>query len=468
MSETLVISYARENRKLVNEFSKELNKCMRVWFDRHIEPATQDWWVKICEQIEQCFALVIFLSNDYIQSPYCMSELRYALALKKPIIPILENNCEIPNEIRQIQFIDLRHKDNLEDDLKEAERICAEVIPNIRHEKNYEGKYKVPSQPPKRPQLPGLTLPPQQRGIETKTGIEAKEHLSIAAFISADFDFVYDSAIMDDAWLKMIGPGRQPYLLVKSKEDETVVGWLTRGILSDRYPTILWREIGLSIEQHQQLVEEISQKSIIPFMVKWGALEIISANMALRDALARFIKTIYIEQQQLIIRAFPVVDEKNTVIGVLAYWHLMEECQRLDLIPDISVDECMLKIDSPYYIAVSQDINFRRAERLVDTAGWTSIAVTNENGELIGMISREKIKQITDERFDQIYDMDIKPHLRRTGLQSANSHDKLSRWIPTFIKDRQIDTIPVLEDGKLVGLLRHVDVLKAILDHLKD
>ncbi len=72
-------------------------------------PKTADWWQSLCLNIETSVAMVAMLTPEYVQSIYCMGELDYALALNKPVVPIMLNlpSAQYPQQLarRNIQFI---------------------------------------------------------------------------------------------------------------------------------------------------------------------------------------------------------------------------------------------------------------------------------------------------------------------------------------------------------------------------
>ena len=54
-----------------------------VWYDNRADDLTKEGMLK---GIEQAAVLILFLSVDVLNRPYCQMEIRHALALKKPVI----------------------------------------------------------------------------------------------------------------------------------------------------------------------------------------------------------------------------------------------------------------------------------------------------------------------------------------------------------------------------------------------
>ena len=62
----------------------------KAWYDNRASDLTKEGMLK---GIEQAAAFVLFLSQGVLQRPYCQLEIRHALALKKPIVLLHENDA---------------------------------------------------------------------------------------------------------------------------------------------------------------------------------------------------------------------------------------------------------------------------------------------------------------------------------------------------------------------------------------
>jgi len=120
----LFISYSRFDKPWVTELWQKLRNedGHDAWMDKQIVPAS-DWWHSILTAIEDCECFVYVMSPQAVKSIYCLAEFRYALALNKPILPLMLRDCSAPKEIhkRRIQF----HKigeDNLDRTLRTIAR----------------------------------------------------------------------------------------------------------------------------------------------------------------------------------------------------------------------------------------------------------------------------------------------------------------------------------------------------------
>jgi hypothetical protein len=106
----LFISYSRDDRAWVTELWRALRDAtsLEPWIDQKIIPAT-DWWESILSEIEKCELFVIVLTPKSVQSVYCQTELDYALALNKPVIPLILKTSVYPKQLakRHIQYMNV-------------------------------------------------------------------------------------------------------------------------------------------------------------------------------------------------------------------------------------------------------------------------------------------------------------------------------------------------------------------------
>lgn len=113
MSKDIFISYSRRDQEFVTRLASDLDAHVAgVWLDQSAIRAGQKWHDEILEGIRDCKALVLVLSPDSIASPYVREELDKALALGKPILPVIYRPAEWTDEfaalIKDVQTIDLR------------------------------------------------------------------------------------------------------------------------------------------------------------------------------------------------------------------------------------------------------------------------------------------------------------------------------------------------------------------------
>ncbi len=69
-----------------------------LWFDKGIDPGSE-WDDNIAMHLENCGCMVVILSKNYLASENCRDELKYARDLKKDILIISIESCDLPGGI---------------------------------------------------------------------------------------------------------------------------------------------------------------------------------------------------------------------------------------------------------------------------------------------------------------------------------------------------------------------------------
>ena len=106
----LFISYSSQDRSAVDALTTALRRGQQqVWFDQELGGG-DSWWHQILEQIRTCEVFVVALSNNWLQSKPSQSELRYAQALNRPILPVRIGDVDSMrvNPLAALQIIDYR------------------------------------------------------------------------------------------------------------------------------------------------------------------------------------------------------------------------------------------------------------------------------------------------------------------------------------------------------------------------
>lgn len=124
----LFLSYSHDDKAWVSELWRTLRDRAKhdVWMDTHIRPA-QDWWATILQSIAGCECFIYILTPKSTESIYCRAEMGYAVALNKPILPLILKACEYPADLntRRIQY------DEVNDDLRDALFVVADALGQI-------------------------------------------------------------------------------------------------------------------------------------------------------------------------------------------------------------------------------------------------------------------------------------------------------------------------------------------------
>ncbi|SPM42154.1 serine/threonine-protein kinase [Mycobacterium numidiamassiliense] len=107
---TLFMSYSSQDRSAVDALAATLRRARKqVWFDQELGGG-DSWWAQILEQIRACDVFVVALSSNWLQSKPSQSELRYAQALNRPILPVRIGDISSMrvNPLAALQIIDYR------------------------------------------------------------------------------------------------------------------------------------------------------------------------------------------------------------------------------------------------------------------------------------------------------------------------------------------------------------------------
>ncbi|HZI79512.1 MAG TPA: TIR domain-containing protein [Vicinamibacterales bacterium] len=111
MSSRVFVCYARADQAFALPLAEHLKaRGVSVFVDQWDIPAEQDWDRSIDRALRECAHLLIVLSPASVDSREVRGELRTALDLGKPVLPVLHQPCEIPRQLRVVQFVDFTGK----------------------------------------------------------------------------------------------------------------------------------------------------------------------------------------------------------------------------------------------------------------------------------------------------------------------------------------------------------------------
>jgi len=103
----LFLSYSRDDKAWVYELWRSLRDRLRYdpWIDLDIKGAS-NWWESILEAIEEAECVIYIMTPKSTESIFCRAEITYALALNKPILPLMLKTAPYLPELnaRHIQY----------------------------------------------------------------------------------------------------------------------------------------------------------------------------------------------------------------------------------------------------------------------------------------------------------------------------------------------------------------------------
>ena len=107
----IFISYAHADSAFVDRIDTDLRQQgFATWVDRQRLAGGQRWRRELQVAVERTQVLLIVLSPDAVASDNVQIEYDYALAEHKVVIPLYYRQCNVPMELRAIQWIDFRHR----------------------------------------------------------------------------------------------------------------------------------------------------------------------------------------------------------------------------------------------------------------------------------------------------------------------------------------------------------------------
>ena len=112
---TVFLSYSRDDAEIVSVLAEDIRSLGHAaWLDRELTGG-QRWWDHILEEIRDCDAFVTSVSTSAIDSRACRSEYEYAVALGKPILPVIVQggvaDSLMPPELAALHRVDYTTND---------------------------------------------------------------------------------------------------------------------------------------------------------------------------------------------------------------------------------------------------------------------------------------------------------------------------------------------------------------------
>jgi hypothetical protein len=104
----IFISYARKDQEFVLKLAGDLRqRGVDIWLDQdEIEAGSDRWDDQVEAALAACPKFLIVLSPASVESQNVKDELGFALDERKPIFPILYQQCTIPFRVRRFQRFD--------------------------------------------------------------------------------------------------------------------------------------------------------------------------------------------------------------------------------------------------------------------------------------------------------------------------------------------------------------------------
>ena len=112
---SIFISYNRKNQSIADALASDLHALDHaIWLDEQLGGG-KPWWEEILNRVRSCDVFVFVLDPESLDSDACTSELGYAHALGKPILPIRVSDqvsaSDLPEALSLIQYVDYSETD---------------------------------------------------------------------------------------------------------------------------------------------------------------------------------------------------------------------------------------------------------------------------------------------------------------------------------------------------------------------
>jgi hypothetical protein len=95
----LFTSYAhKDSERVFAVISRLHSRRYRIWYDEGIEIGA-DWPQVVAEKLQHSATVLIFLSENALQSQNCRREIHFAVSQKKDMIVVLLDDCALPADV---------------------------------------------------------------------------------------------------------------------------------------------------------------------------------------------------------------------------------------------------------------------------------------------------------------------------------------------------------------------------------
>ena len=203
MSQRVFICYARVDQPFALPLAEQLKaRGIGVWIDKWDARPGDDWDRDIDQGLRECTHLLIVLSPASVDSREVRGELRTILDLGKPVLPVLYKPCEIPRQLRVVQFVDFTQRKP--HDVSALNELLQALSPLVTDE---HASPLGPAVPAPRPAPPAPARVTGGRGltIRTKRLLQAAVALVLLAggwygldVFTSDLRIIRDAALSPD------------------------------------------------------------------------------------------------------------------------------------------------------------------------------------------------------------------------------------------------------------------------------
>lgn len=106
------LSYSRHDEAFVLELYQKLHKHgLTIWLDLYALEPGKSWAQQIQSALDSCKAMFVVLSPHSVNSSNVEDEWHYYLDKRKPVIPLLYQQAEVPFRLNKLQYVNFINQD---------------------------------------------------------------------------------------------------------------------------------------------------------------------------------------------------------------------------------------------------------------------------------------------------------------------------------------------------------------------
>lgn len=440
------ISYSHDDSKWVYHFRGKLREhdSHDIWIDKNI-PLGADWWNEILNEIEKCECLIYILTPNSVTSKYCRAEVNYALALNKPILPIMLEKCRYPRNLKRVEYKSMVDYGTLEDLLNDVEQGLQYFVKN-------SDKYQPKTTP--RPAYPeelswrGLPITNFSVPTENLKCITRDKTVAEAHNILLGVNFRYRHLLITET----------------GETDSELLGMISLRQM------IKLRQKGV-INLPNQLVSDAMDVYNPPINSTNPSFVCIYQDDTLEEALKKaFLRRLAKAPgagHYFYFSAIPIIDDDHKPIGIISFKDILREMDQGILpIPDVTVGKCMRLRQEIYASTESMNPNDIRPD--IGATGQRDVPVvdTNKPNRLLGYVPDHRLLDNLNGK-KTMGDIMVPPNHLKCQKESTSLARMLKDYLPGEVATLYY-SLPVVEEHpkfyKLLGLIGYRDIFQALLD----
>ena len=439
----LFISYAHIDQTWVKQLHKALQDDSHhsVWMDEKLE-AGDKWWSRILDEIEACDCLIFVQTISSVHSEFCKAEVKYALDINKPIIPLKLKASDYP-PLRDFQVLDVGSEDNLSKILLRIEKGLGDI--NV-------SKFPVKS-------VPRPPLPVRNGGTWRDLPIiDFPIRQDRLVCISKNVSLAHAYHILDDANFRF----RHLVVTESGRAGSPVLGIVSlRDMLKRLYGINRQSPDSIRVEDIMTHYTNVSQlEPTFITILQNDSLETVIRKFLIRvtrgPAVARF----------YYMSAIPVVDDNNNAMSIVSYKDMLNLVNR-------SVIPLSHSTIEKYYSPTAKLVTMR-GEKTPQDARWElgkigqrDLPIVNDDGELLGLVPDHILLENLDTR-KTLGEIMVAVNLLKLQTLTTSLSKMLEEYLPNNISATYY-SFAVVDDRKkrqpeLLGMIGYRELFHAILE----